>query len=70
MGRPFVDGQRVAVEFWTTMQVGGEETTLPGCMLLAFDEDWRCRALREYSTSLPDGLSPLWGGEIEMICPT
>lgn len=48
MGRPFVDGQRVALEFWTTMKVGGEETTLPGCMLLAFDDDWRCRALREY----------------------
>ncbi|CAN5189606.1 hypothetical protein BH18ACT5_BH18ACT5_05020 [soil metagenome] len=48
MGRPFVDGQRVALEFWTTMKVDGEETTLPGCMLLAFDNDWRCCALREY----------------------
>jgi hypothetical protein len=30
MGRPFVDGNRVAAEFWTTMLVDGAETTLPG----------------------------------------
>ena len=48
MGRPFVDGNRVAAEFWTTMLVDGAETTLPGCLLLEFGEDSRCRSLREY----------------------
>jgi hypothetical protein len=28
MGRPFVDGDRVAVEWWTTMIDGDEEVTL------------------------------------------
>ena len=46
MGRPFVDGSRVAVEFWTTMKYDGAETTLPGCLLLDFDDNWQCRALR------------------------
>jgi len=48
MGRPFVDGNRVAAEFWTVMRSDGEEITLPGCLLLEFDEDGRCRSLREY----------------------
>jgi hypothetical protein len=48
MGKPFADGSRVAVEFWTTMRVEGEETTLPGCLLLDFDDDGLCRRLREY----------------------
>ena len=48
MGRPFVDGNRVAAEFWTTMLVDGAETTLPGCLLLEFGDDGRCRSLREY----------------------
>jgi ketosteroid isomerase-like protein len=48
MGRPFVDGHRVAAEFWTVMKSDGEEITLPGCLLLEFDEDGLCRSLREY----------------------
>jgi hypothetical protein len=48
MGRPFVDGERVAVEWWTTMVADGEEVTLPGCLLLRFAPDGRCRDLREY----------------------
>jgi limonene-1,2-epoxide hydrolase len=48
MGRPFADGSRVAVEFWTTMEVEGEDTTLSGCLLLDFDDDGLCRRLREY----------------------
>ncbi len=31
MGHPFVDGSRVAVEWWTTMIDEGETVTLPGC---------------------------------------
>ncbi len=48
MGRPIVDGPRAAVEFWTTMENSGEEVTLVGCLLLAFDDDGRCRSLDEY----------------------
>ena len=48
IGTPFVDGHRVAAEFWTTMRADGAETTLPGCLLLVFDPDGRCRSLREY----------------------
>jgi hypothetical protein len=48
MGRPLVDGSRVAVEWWTTMIDGGEEVTLPGCLLLSFQADGRCHDLREY----------------------
>jgi hypothetical protein len=48
MGRPFVDGRRVAVEFWTNMKVQDEDVTLPGCLLLDFDDGWLCRRLREY----------------------
>jgi ketosteroid isomerase-like protein len=48
MGRPFVDGHRVAVEWWTTMSDDGEDVTLSGCLLLRFEADGRCSDLREY----------------------
>ncbi|HEX8781139.1 MAG TPA: nuclear transport factor 2 family protein, partial [Nocardioides sp.] len=48
MGRPFADGDRVALEFWTNMKVDGAEVTLPGCLLLDFDDEGQCRRLREY----------------------
>jgi hypothetical protein len=48
MGAPFVDGDRVAAEFWTTMRSDGAEITLPGCLLLRFGADGLCTALREY----------------------
>jgi uncharacterized protein (TIGR02246 family) len=47
-GRPFRDGDRVAVEFWTTMDNAGAEVTLTGCLLLRFDGAGLCSALREY----------------------
>ena len=48
MGTPIVAGDRVVVEWWTTMRDGGEVITLPGCLLLRFAPDGRCAALREY----------------------
>ena len=48
MGTPIVTGDRVVVEWWTTMRDEGEEITLPGCLLLCFAPDGRCAALREY----------------------
>ena len=49
MGRPFVDGERAAVEWWATMDDPDDgEVTLPGCLLLRFAPDGRCTELREY----------------------
>ncbi|HSJ35134.1 MAG TPA: nuclear transport factor 2 family protein [Acidimicrobiia bacterium] len=48
MGQPLVEGDRVAVEFWTNMAVEGDPVTLAGCLLLEFASDGRCRRLREY----------------------
>ncbi len=63
IGRPFVDGNRVAVEWWTVMRSDGEEITLPGCLLLEFGDDGRCRSLREYWHYAPGKLEPPpeWG---------
>jgi uncharacterized protein (TIGR02246 family) len=48
MGRPFVDGDRVIVEFWTEMTNDGADITLAGALLLRFAPDGRCVTLREY----------------------
>jgi SnoaL-like domain len=63
MGRPFVDGARVAVEWWTTMIDDGGQVTLPGCLLLHFDDDGRCDDLREYWNVAPGRQDPFagWG---------
>jgi predicted SnoaL-like aldol condensation-catalyzing enzyme len=62
MGRPFADGDRVAVEFWTTMLSSGDPVTLAGCMLLDFDGAL-CRRLREYYDFTPGTSEPPagWG---------
>jgi len=63
IGRPFGDGDRVAAEFWTTMKSDGADVTLPGCLLLHFDADGRCRSLREYWHFEPGTAQPPpeWG---------
>jgi predicted SnoaL-like aldol condensation-catalyzing enzyme len=63
MGRPFADGRRVAVEFWTNMKVAGDEGTLTGCLLLDFDEEGLCARLREYWHFEPGTFAPPpeWG---------
>lgn len=49
LGTPIVEGDRVAVEWWAIMDLeGGESGTLPGCLVLLFAPDGRCRELREY----------------------
>lgn len=45
-GHPIVDGRRVAVEWWTTMHDDGP-VTLPGVLVLRFDERGLCEELRE-----------------------
>lgn len=47
-GDPIAANSKVAVEWWTTMTVDGEEVTLPGCLLLRLAPDGRCEELREY----------------------
>jgi uncharacterized protein (TIGR02246 family) len=48
-GRPVVEGRRAAVEWWATFVDPDEgEITLPGCLLLRFDDAGRCEELREY----------------------
>jgi hypothetical protein len=62
-GDPIVDADRVAVEWWTTMTVAGDPTTLAGCLLLAFAGDGRCRTLRECWHEVGEVLDPPpdWG---------
>lgn len=48
MGEPIIDGDRVDVEFWTTMSIESAPVTLAGCLLLRFADDGLCADLREY----------------------
>jgi ketosteroid isomerase-like protein len=48
VGRPVVAGRRAVVEWWTQMDNDGTPVTLPGALILDFDERGACRALREY----------------------
>ena len=58
MGEPAVDGNVVAVEWWTTMDDADDGVvTLPGCLLLQFAPDGRCFDLREY-WNVEDGRRP------------
>lgn len=41
-------GRKAAVEWWATMRDEGEEVTIPGCLLLRFDDRGLCTELREY----------------------
>ena len=49
LGEPVVEGNLVAVEWWTTLEDAEDGMiTLPGCLLLQFGPDGRCSDLREY----------------------
>jgi ketosteroid isomerase-like protein len=62
-GTPVAEGNRAAVEWWTTMREGGEDVTLPGCLVLRFAADGRCEELREYWFLEPGAHEPPpgWG---------
>ena len=56
-GAPVVDGRRAAVEWWASMEDHAwaldeaepdPQLTLPGCLMLRFDDQGRCEELREY----------------------
>jgi uncharacterized protein (TIGR02246 family) len=58
-GTAVVARDRVAVEWWATMrdpewrpEASCDWVTLPGCLLLRFTRDGRCRELREYYNPL------------------
>ncbi len=62
MGRPISTGDRVVVEWWTTMIDPDEgEITLPGCLLLRFALDGRCQDLWEYWQVQPGRHDPPQG---------
>lgn len=48
VGRTLAIESRALVEWWTQMDSGGTPVTLPGALILDFDERGLCRALREY----------------------
>jgi ketosteroid isomerase-like protein len=49
MGKPVIDGDHVAVEFWVTATKGAEEAAIAGCLVAQLDEtDGRCTHFREY----------------------
>ena len=61
-GDPLVDGNRVAVEWWSVTKEDGQPTTDAGALFLTF-ENGRCAELREYwnlteeAVAVPEG----WG---------
>lgn len=63
MGTPIVEGNRVAVEWWTTALDDDQPATICGCLLLHFGSDGRCRDLREYWNREDDRSAPFpgWG---------
>jgi hypothetical protein len=62
-GDPLVEGDRVAVEWWTVMRAAGQPLTLVGILFLTFAADGRCRDLREYWNLVerPVDPPPDWG---------
>jgi limonene-1,2-epoxide hydrolase len=48
MGRPVIDGDRVAAEFWVTRSNEGQDWTTAGCFIARLDSDGRCSDFREY----------------------
>jgi SnoaL-like domain len=71
MGPPVITGDRVVVEWWTTMIDPDEgEITLPGCLLMRFAPDGRCRDLWEYWQVQPGRQGPSAAGYIgaSLLC--
>jgi predicted SnoaL-like aldol condensation-catalyzing enzyme len=48
MGKPVIDGDRVAAEFWVTATKGAEESAFTGCFIARLDETGLCTYFREY----------------------
>lgn len=62
MGRPVIDGNRVAAEFWVTATKGEEQAAFTGCFIARLDEaSGLCTYFREYWFDL-DGHVEAYGG--------
>ena len=48
MGKPVIEGDRVAAEFWVSATSGGETATITGCFIARLAPDGRCLSFREY----------------------
>ncbi|MGO8904435.1 MAG: nuclear transport factor 2 family protein [Solirubrobacteraceae bacterium] len=49
MGKPVIDGNHVAAEFWVTASKGAEQAAIAGCLVAQLDDsDGRCTHFREY----------------------
>jgi ketosteroid isomerase-like protein len=48
MGKPVIEGDRVAAEFWVTATSGSEAATIAGCFIARLAPDGRCLSFREY----------------------
>lgn len=65
LAQPLVDGFQAVVEWWTTMTDADAagDVTLPGVLILDFDDEVRCTALREYWAQTQSRHDPFveWG---------
>jgi ketosteroid isomerase-like protein len=48
LGRPVIEGDRVAAKFWVTRSSDGQDWTTAGCFVAQLAPDGRCNAFREY----------------------
>jgi predicted SnoaL-like aldol condensation-catalyzing enzyme len=60
-GKPLSNGNRTAVEWWTTLENGGHAITLAGSFMLEFDDSGLCSCLREY-WHFAEGTQQPWSG--------
>ena len=48
MGKPVIDGDRVAAEFWVAAISEDRDATIAGCFVAGLGPDGRCTSFREY----------------------
>jgi SnoaL-like domain len=64
MGRPVIDGNRVAAEFWVRARKGDDEAAIAGCLIARLDEaSGLCTDFREYWFDLEERVDAYagWG---------
>jgi len=64
MGKPIVESDHVAAEFWVTARNRGEEATIAGCLIARLDGPaGRCTHFREYWFDIEGHISAFsgWG---------